>query len=1063
MRKESRAAALVMVLISVSPWLAAARGKRRLWVSTLAKSTEIAGAKRVGSAVCAGCHAKVADNFRHSFHAEQGVRCEDCHGPGSLHVESGGNVKKIISLRLVSAGQANAVCLACHERNAQVRNWYAGPHAANGVRCIDCHTIHAPRAQTPEQPRLNATALGPPTFVRNMVPESAVMLESREQMDNACLRCHPQQRAEMSLPYHHPLREGKMTCVDCHNPHGGPAGNNLRKANVNELCLSCHAQYRGPYMYQHPPVTESCLICHSAHGSPNSNLLTVSQPALCLQCHTGHHDGAGLPLVDRCTDCHGSIHGSDVPTPSGGSRFVDKGGLGVPGFSQPTTTEDLRAVSEPWMLAPVAAHAQMASVNAWTHPAVTSWASGLAVPAIPSHVPNGAQLLANAGAMVGGWMAGFPTAMAGSSSVPNDYWALYFTPGAYRFLDVTGYGGRVGEYDSLRSVEGGNFQGDYVSVAHHLSLLTRATVEAGSDFDFRSQFNVGHRFEFDAGLRSFVQQQENYPFYSSVISPDIGTTETIPPGLDFGIVRRLGTWKARLKVPKLPVHVFVRGDWQARVGQTQLAYLDENIDTTCSTCHYTSRLQSVNYTTRDIGGGVEVSLGSADLTYEHDFSSFHDRLPFPSANFGPFENEDEHLAPVPLSALPDTPAGTYYLDIPAPSQYSADSLELNWIPSPKLVYNGQVTYQRGRDVFTNNPQKALNATSTLSWHPQSRVRITANYRQQNLLNDFVPYFPLYGNVSYHEHWAGLKLDYKLRRNLDVETLYERNGITRSNAFLWPQIYSPDNTDPLQVVPASFSNTEGLILRYHRGGKWRARVGYQWTGTHAPGYVTVPMSNNRAFGDVVLVPARWLTFTNDTSIIIQNAFPVIRRRNRFYNEAADATLVFGPPWKLDLGYSYQQDDLATYMALQNDPTVGYVLDEPWVPYHQLSQTYWIRSAYRYKQRMGLSLKLEHNAAHSGMLPDLNPNDYLLMGNGPLVEQGAFDPIAFGEALDALELGSTKGSQVEVGQWIGQGRIDYLLPYRFRSGFLLYYGSYSDRINPSLSGILRGYTIFFGRTW
>ena len=29
--------------------------------------------------------------------------------------------------------------------------------------------------------------------------------------------------------------------------------------------------------------------------------------------------------ADRCTNCHGSIHGTDTPTPSGGSRFIDKG------------------------------------------------------------------------------------------------------------------------------------------------------------------------------------------------------------------------------------------------------------------------------------------------------------------------------------------------------------------------------------------------------------------------------------------------------------------------------------------------------------------------------------------------------------------------------------------------------------------------------------------------------------------------------------------------------------------------------------------------------------------
>src|ERR1035438_4260219 len=154
-----------------------------------------------------------------------------------------------------------------------------------------------------------------------------------------------------------------MTCVDCHDPHGGAAGKNLKTANINQLCLSCHAQYRGPFMYQHPPVNENCMLCHVVHGSPNTNLLNVSEPALCLQCHSGHHNGASLPLPDRCTNCHGSIHGTDVATPSGGSRFVDKGPLGVP--SEP---------AQPAASSLMSPHSMM-STSAMLHP-------------VPSHVPT---------------------------------------------------------------------------------------------------------------------------------------------------------------------------------------------------------------------------------------------------------------------------------------------------------------------------------------------------------------------------------------------------------------------------------------------------------------------------------------------------------------------------------------------------------------------------------------------------------------------------------------------------------------------------------------------------
>jgi hypothetical protein len=72
-----------------------------------------------------------------------------------------------------------------------------------------------------------------------------------------------------------------------------------------------------------------------------------------------------------------------------------------------------------------------------------------------------------------------------------------------------------------------------------------------------------------------------------------------------------------------------------------------------------------------------------------------------------------------------------------------------------------------------------------------------------------------------------------------------------------------------------------------------------------------------------------------------------------------------------------------MAFQNDgssaPGPGYILDEPLVPYKQITQAYWADSSYLAKKRLGLNLRVTYNSARSGFRPDLNSADAAKLGN------------------------------------------------------------------------------------
>jgi predicted CXXCH cytochrome family protein len=1030
----------------------------------------------VGSETCATCHEDVGKNFAHAYHAQQGVTCEQCHGNGSRHVDGGGDVTKIISLKKRSAAEANSVCLSCHSGGARERHWMSGVHAANGVRCIDCHQVHSGAVQDARVGRAVFDTRAAGTGDVNLVsPETNNVVQSRAASNDACLRCHQTQNAQLSMPYHHPVREGKMSCADCHDPHGGTAGHNLRTANVNELCLGCHAQYRGPFAYQHPPVAENCLNCHAVHGSPNSNLLTVSMPALCLQCHTGHHNGAGLPLADRCTNCHGSIHGTDVATPSGGSRFVDKGQWGVPSEPVQAVAAELRASA-----------GLETRTTAGRETGGTMTGAALSNRAAGGLVDGGAAMLA-ARLRTAPMMA---AAMADESKPVDKSGASSWTPVTYRFLDVSGFAGRVGEYDSLEQSVGSSVSSAYVDTARKLTLVSRGTVISGEDYSLRSQLTVSRWLKAGLDLRSLVQQQDHYPNYIATLSSDFAgnVTDTIPQNSVFGVTRRLGSGNARVKLPHIPVHVFVSGNWQARAGKTQLAYLDENstaavyvdgANTTCGQqCHSTSQYQPVNLTTRNVSGGVDAELARMlRLSYQHTYSHFNNRLVFPTASYtGPFTPEDEGFStinPPPSGPAPkDVPAGNYYIDIPSPNEFSADTVTANFVPAEAFAVNAHATYTRLRNTFMGNPQKWFDTDETVNWAARERLRVTADYHQQNMINGFTPYYTLYGNESYHRHWEGVRAEIELPWGFALEPEYKRTGITRSNAALWPQVYSFDNTDLQTVIPSSTSNTAGLALLYRAGGLWNARAGYEWTGTDHPGFLIVPHSNNRVFANVWVTPGPWLTLASDTTIVAQNAFAAIAlpntpgdftRRNRFYMEALSATLQPVPIWNFEAGYSYQQNNLKTYMAFQNDNSVGYVVDDPAVLYKQLSQVVWGESTYRVKQHGGLDLRLTHDLSTSGYRADLNPNDAAGLGNASLIQQGTFDAGMFGAALGNVAFGATQISAVRVPQWIGNGKAYYVFPHRVEGGTVFYYGSYADRWNSNLNGVLRTFDVYVAKTW
>lgn len=276
-------------------------------------------------AVCTRCHDQSENKpILAMYQTPHGVKadgrapsCQSCHGTSRAHVENkaGSDVRPPVDIafgkKSVTSTEQVQACVGCH-KNGQRNHWEGSKHEAANVACSSCHTVHAKQDK----------------------------VVARDTQPQVCFSCHQSERSQLHRISAHPVMAGKMTCSDCHNPHGSTGPSLLKAGSVNETCVSCHGEKRGPFLWEHAPVTDSCTNCHTPHGSNITPLLKVRTPWLCQSCHSANHaaginSGANLqnggattvngtqPLANsaarftmagrNCQSCHMQTHGSNHP------------------------------------------------------------------------------------------------------------------------------------------------------------------------------------------------------------------------------------------------------------------------------------------------------------------------------------------------------------------------------------------------------------------------------------------------------------------------------------------------------------------------------------------------------------------------------------------------------------------------------------------------------------------------------------------------------------------------------------------------------------------------------
>lgn len=257
-------------------------------------------------AVFKGPHGVPGKNLSPFGHGQ--LQCEACHGPGGEHARKpAAGQKRTAVVRFTPDSAApvalqNAMCNTCHQAKTGT-GWHASAHAVNDVACSSCHRSHT---------------------ARDPVVGTATQPE-------VCTTCHQVAGADTHRPFVHPIDAGKMACTGCHAVHGDVNESLLRKKTTNDTCYACHADKRGPFLWEHAPVAEDCTSCHAPHGSIHPGMLKARGPMLCQSCHSeaGHPSLAMTPasslpggprapytLGMNCMNCHSQVHGSNHPSGS---------------------------------------------------------------------------------------------------------------------------------------------------------------------------------------------------------------------------------------------------------------------------------------------------------------------------------------------------------------------------------------------------------------------------------------------------------------------------------------------------------------------------------------------------------------------------------------------------------------------------------------------------------------------------------------------------------------------------------------------------------------------------
>lgn len=250
----------------------------------------------VDDETCLGCHDGYNETLMKTPHQLSSeiakpnteVSCISCHSNGDVHADDP-SVDNIGNPANLTGIEAIENCTSCHQAHIALDDFGFDAHTMAQLNCSSCHKVHG------SSPKL--------------------LLD-----DNAkfCVSCHFDIKTDFSKRSNHPLNQGNLSCLSCHQ-FAKRTDDNFAY-DMTRICQDCHPGEAGPHMYEHDAVNSyavggsGCVECHNPHGSENDRLLAQPVNSLCESCHLvpthqTAHPGQNYDRLN-CVVCHTTPHGS---------------------------------------------------------------------------------------------------------------------------------------------------------------------------------------------------------------------------------------------------------------------------------------------------------------------------------------------------------------------------------------------------------------------------------------------------------------------------------------------------------------------------------------------------------------------------------------------------------------------------------------------------------------------------------------------------------------------------------------------------------------------------------